>query len=1005
MKTHHFQYTAMALAVGAVCCLGSAQAAEPSTSRPLEFNPSMLMGNAKSQDLSRFGLGNPVVPGVYRYDIFVNDEWKRRLDVEIVAEKDVFKARACASKELLSLIPVNVEKLSEEKQKLFQKYATTTTQSRDDCRSVVDIIEGATSVVQQGDLKLNITVPQALLLRVASGSVPRESWEDGVTAATLNYGLQRYQSQIGDTVTNNTFGSIELGASLGPLRYRHSATASSVPDQSTLYSVSSNYVYTDIPSLNGKLLFGTTGTSGQTFPNVRIKGLQFNSDDRMLPSSMRGYAPVIRGVAKTSGRVVISQRGVTVYQTPVSPGPFEITDLFSGGYGGELLVTVIEADGTQSSFTVNYSATPQLLREGAVSYQLAAGEYDETGAASKYSLFQGSAAYGVNSDVSLNTGLVASTRYRAMGLGAAFGSSIGSFSFDFLNSTAEVKEGQPVSGHSVRLGYATVIPLTQTNFTVANYQNSSEGYLSLDRALSLIAGNTIAGSGFGEKEQLVVSMNQSFGEFGSFYGSASRSSYWQSDSVETQFQLGWSKSFGRSFLSLSAVRQNVLGHASNSLSLSFVSQIGGPDRPVLVNGGLQGTDGGTSVGNVGLSGYLNEQRTARYGVNVGGSQGGQPSVGASTSLSTRYGSATANFSSGSGVVNRSLGFRGAVTAHAGGLIASPPTGDTITIVHAPGAEGAEILGGSGARINSAGYGIYAFASPYILNNVELDLKGLPLDVNMSSTSQRTVPKAGAATYLKFNSELSKYVVIEIGNLKSANLGFGTEIVDEAGNVVGYVGQGNKIQVHLKDENTKLFARSSKSPKGLLAIVFELPKKPGGALSVVKGTAVPADAAVTRGLEPQKMPQGADGELGRSKETRTVQQVDSSRYTGDPIQLAANAGSDRLELKIDTLMAAPEAKAAVRNLWKRITGVIKLPDGTVVPEGASLQPWNQTTGSTSSIGRDGRFVIRVDNTVSELLVEWGTKPAESCKVDITQNQNGDSSFICVNISKALVAALQ
>ena len=979
---------------------------ETPKSARVEFNPAMLMGNTNSQDITNFGLGNPVVAGTYRYDLYINSEWRRRLDVKVMPEKDIFQAKVCINRDLLNMIPIDVQRLSESNAKLFQDIASGTKTERDTCTALPEFIDGSTVKILPGDLKLEITVPQIMLSKAAAGRVSKELWEDGVTAASLNYALQRYQSKNGDITTNGTFGSFDLGASLGAFRLRYNSTAFTRPDQSTQYAVGSSYVYTDIPSINGKLLLGSTSTSGQQFPNVKLKGLQLNSDDRMLPVSMRGYAPVIRGIAKTSGRVIVSQRGVVIYQMAVAPGPYEISDLVSGGYGGDLLVTLVEADGTQSSSTVSYSATPQLLRENAVSYQLSLGDYDEGDVQNKYSLFQGSFSYGIDSNMTVSSGAIFSKRYKSLGLGAAFGTPIGAVSIDLLNSFSEIVEGRPISGNSIRLGYATVIPVTQTNFAVATYQDSSENYLSLDRAMSQIAGNNTIGTGIGQREQLVVSLSQSYGEYGSLYGTASRTSFWFSDSIQSQFQLGWSKSFGRSNLSLNASRQIDAGQTSNRLSVSFVTQVGNVQNPLYMSSGAQRGDDGQTQGSIGLSGLLNEKRTARYSLSASGSTGGQASIAASTSLATAYGAADANLSSYADNRNLYLGFRGAVVAHAGGVTVSPSTGDTVTIVHAPGAAGAGIVGGNGARLDSSGYGVYPYGTPYSTNNIELDLAGFPLDIDMATSSRQVVPKSGAITLVEFASETAKYVVIKMEDVQGVNFPFGTDVFDENNTVVGHVGQGGKVQARLKDANTKLFMRSSKLPGNIYSIAFNISDERTSGLLVMNGTAILVDDPSKRMVEKQKM----DRVIGRSLtsviDTDARPLVKANTYPKEAAQLVANTYSPE-KPSLDTRIASKAADGIEKQpqSWRRIVGTIRMPDGQAAPEGASLKPFGDANGNVTSIGRDGRFVIRLGDAASELMLEWGDKQFEKCKINVASDARSNTTFTCSGNSGSSIASVR
>uniref|UniRef100_UPI0013C2EB8E fimbria/pilus outer membrane usher protein n=1 Tax=Klebsiella quasipneumoniae TaxID=1463165 RepID=UPI0013C2EB8E len=93
----------------------------------------------------------------------------------------------------------------------------------------------------------------------------------------------------------------------------------------------------------------------------------------MLPDSQRGYAPVVRGVAKSNARVTVLQGKSTLYETTVAPGPFAINDLYATNYAGDLTVVVTEADGSVSTFTVPFAAVPESIRPGQSRYSAIVG--------------------------------------------------------------------------------------------------------------------------------------------------------------------------------------------------------------------------------------------------------------------------------------------------------------------------------------------------------------------------------------------------------------------------------------------------------------------------------------------------------------------------------------------------------------------------------------------------------------------------------------------------------
>ncbi|KAH2807651.1 hypothetical protein KXV85_006252, partial [Aspergillus fumigatus] len=145
-----------------------------------------------------------------------------------------------------------------------------------------------------------------------------------------------------------------------------------------------------------RLTIGTSFSDGAVFDSFGFRGIALATDDRMRPDSQSGYAPMVRGIARTNARVRITQNGILLLETSVSPGPFQIDDLYPTGYGGDLVVTVLEADGGQQSFKVPYAALPQMLRPGILRYSLAGGEFRDGGVYTGQGFVQGAVQYGLS---------------------------------------------------------------------------------------------------------------------------------------------------------------------------------------------------------------------------------------------------------------------------------------------------------------------------------------------------------------------------------------------------------------------------------------------------------------------------------------------------------------------------------------------------------------------------------------------------------------------------------
>lgn len=88
-------------------------------------------------------------------------------------------------------------------------------------------------------------------------------------------------------------------------------------------------MYRAIPRWRANLTLGENYINSEIFSSWRYTGASLESDDRMLPPKLRGYAPQVSGIADTNARVVISQQGRILYDSTVPAGPFTIQDLDS----------------------------------------------------------------------------------------------------------------------------------------------------------------------------------------------------------------------------------------------------------------------------------------------------------------------------------------------------------------------------------------------------------------------------------------------------------------------------------------------------------------------------------------------------------------------------------------------------------------------------------------------------------------------------------------------------
>ncbi len=166
---------------------------------------------------------------------------------------------------------------------------------------------------------------------------------------------------------------------------------------------------------------GESSSLNGIFDSVPFTGIQLATDTTMLPESMRGYAPIIRGIARTNARVIIKQNGYQVYQTYVAPGAFEITDMYPSGGSGDLYVTVEESDGSKQEFVVPFATLPVMVREDQLEYEITSGKYRPyDGGVDETPFTQATATYGVSSSLTLYGGMQAASRYQALSTGLGY---------------------------------------------------------------------------------------------------------------------------------------------------------------------------------------------------------------------------------------------------------------------------------------------------------------------------------------------------------------------------------------------------------------------------------------------------------------------------------------------------------------------------------------------------------------------------------------------------------
>jgi outer membrane usher protein len=807
--------------------------AADSASTEVEFNPAFLQGGSKV-DVSRFSRGNPVLPGDYAVDLQVNGKWVGRASVRFIAQPNSDIALPCLDRALIDRIGLDFEKLSASAQTELRKTLS------DGCVDLKAMLPESTVSFDMSQLRLDITVPQASLLRKPRGYVGPEFWDSGVTSATLGYNFNAYRDATSYFDTTDGHLDLATGINFGSwhLRQRSSIDVSSVGP--TTFQNVATYLAHDIPAIRSDLTLGDSFTDGAVFDSFGFRGVSLASDDQMLPDSQLQYAPVVHGIAQTNARVVITQNGNTILETTVSPGAFEIDDLYATGYGGDLHVTVYEADGTQNSFTVPYASVVQLLRPGVWRYSLTAGEVEQPSLSGTERFVQGTLQHGFNNFLTGYTGALGAQHYRAGLLGVALNTELGALAVDLTEAEATLSDAYSSSGESLRISYSKLVHQTQTSFVVSTYRYSSSGYYSFSDAQSAeaaVAANFSPDTVERARSQWQINVNQTLpGRWGNFYLTASVLDYWDSPGTTTEFQSGYTNHVriggARLSYSISAARQkNILtGNPDNRLQANFSLPLGGsPHAPMVSTSFDRDTTGDvrTRGAQESINGTWGVNNQLSYSASATQSSG-DDSYSASAQYTGSDATVSASVSEGSGFSQQSLGATGGLVVHPGGITLANQMTDTIGVVQAIGAEGARVTNSIGTTINSSGYAVLPFLMPYRLNNVNIDPGDtVSPDVEFKSTSESVAPRLNSVVMIRFQTVGGRAILITAHLPDGSVVPFGASVYDAQGSEVGLTGQDGGIYLRGIAETGMLTARWGDAPDQKCSFNYKLPAKKKG----------------------------------------------------------------------------------------------------------------------------------------------------------------------------------
>ncbi|TCW71733.1 usher protein [Burkholderia sp. SRS-25] len=772
------------------------------------FDDSMLMHGAGSEpiDTTPFAHPNAVVPGLHRADLIVNGQWRGVEDITFRPDErgDVLP---CYDRTLLQRAGIDLERSARGQD---GSEPSNPMPEGTICDALSRYVPGGALSFDAAEQRLYLTAPQ-FYMRLANQStyVDPSNWTNGVPAAWLNYNASAFTTRSGGYEFSQFYTGMSMAASAGPVRIRHNGNLTWSQRGGARYQRGYVYAQTDLPAWHAQLLAGESSTSGAMFDAVSFRGVQLASDDRMLPDEQRYYAPVVRGVAQSNAKVSIYQRGYLVHETTVAPGPFAIDNLQAMSYGGDLNVTVTEANGETRSFVVPFATTVQLLRPGSTRFSVMAGQAIELGDdIGRQYVGQFTVQRGVSNAVTAYGGGAFASRYQSVLTGVALNTSIGGFAADITVARTQPRGSERLTGSSIRVSYSKNLPNSGTNFSLLAYRYSTKGYLGLRDAM-LLNGRGDQGAGAAAfarlRDRVDLNVSQQIGRAGSVYANGSALSYWAGGGQTVSFTLGYSTQWRDATVTASVQRVRNLsgrepsfdgGSGSTLVSLNVSIPLGRNSRraPIFSSLVTHDSSAGTSA-TASVAGRFGERGDGSY--SVASSYDGN-NRGSSGSFGIGYQrpavSVSANLGIGRDYQQASANATGGLVLHPGGLTPAPTLSETIGVVHVPHARGA-LVANTSARVDRFGYAVVPSLIPYQLNKIDIDPKDIAEDVELKTVSRSVAPRSGSVVMLSYDTLKARALLIDAQTDDGRPLPFAARALDaRSGAALGVVGQGSRLFV-------------------------------------------------------------------------------------------------------------------------------------------------------------------------------------------------------------------
>lgn len=812
------------------------------------FDPNLLAINGAPSgvvDLSAFEQPGQIPPGRYMVNVYVNqnDYGQHNIQFSKGERGEVYPE---LTPEFLDKIGVNLNAISNIAHLPKDKKIG----------NVQDVIPESRVKFDFPQQRLDISIPQIVMQPKARGYVDPSLWDEGVPAFLMNYTLnggrnwQSGQHSFSGSEQTNLFANVTGGLNWDAWRLRSDMTYTYNDNNTKGYNNTSQqktrfnntYLQRDLQALRSEFLVGESNAGNDIFDSIPFKGIKVNSSEDMLPTSLRGFAPLITGIAQSNARVTVTQNGNVVYQTFVPPGPFRIDDLYQTGQGGDLTVKITEADGSVRTQTVAFSSLPLMQRLGGYKYEVTTGRYNGgiTHGSREADFVLATLIYGLPYDITLYGGSLFAKDYNSFVFGSGLSLGVlGALSADITTSKTQFQSQDPSkSGNSYRVRYSKSLLETGTSVDLTAYRYSTKNYYSFadyNNTGYQLNDDQVPWAMGRQRSNFQIHVSQQLGDYGAVYLSGSRNDYWENTQVNNTLSAGYTSRFKGVNYSVAYTIDRIKGDGNwpQNRQLAFNMQVPlslfspaslasqsyasyqmthNNQGQVQQQAGINGTALDNRFSYNVMQGWSNTKNNNNSSTLNLGYQGSQGAVNMGYGYSDQYRSL--NMSANGGVV-----------VHPHGVTFSQTLGSAVAIVEAPEAAGTSVMSGN-VETNSHGYAIVPYLSNYQRNTISLNPATLPDDVDITQSSLDVYPTKGAVVMAKFATRVGSQALITLSK-NGAYLPFGTLVSVDSGseNNTGIVGDAGQVYLSGLSESGHLTAKWGQSQSQQCQAKYSLKGQP------------------------------------------------------------------------------------------------------------------------------------------------------------------------------------